>query len=91
MPAVCGACSKTTSPTETRAVIKRLLFRLIGAVVVLDVVAIGLYYATDVERLAPRTRMYVTFAWTLATLVVVLYFLRRIRAARDAARRARRP
>jgi hypothetical protein len=76
--------------TETRAVIKRLLFQLIGAVVVLDLVAIGLYQATGVERMEPRTRMYVTFAWTLATLVVVLYFLRRIRAARDEARRTRR-
>ena len=69
--------------------IKRLLLTMVGAVVVLDVVAIALYRLADVESMERRTRMYVTFGWTLATLMVVLYFLRRIRAARDEARRAR--
>jgi len=75
--------------TSTSSVIKRQLLTMVGAVVVFDVVAIGLYSLVDVESMARRTRMYVTFGWTLATLMVVLYFLRRIRAARDEARRGR--
>ena len=75
--------------SSASSAIKRLLLTMVGAVVVLDVVAIALYQLADVESMERRTRMYVTFAWTLATLMVVLYFLRRIRAARDEARRAR--
>ena len=70
--------------------IKRYLLQMVGAVIALDIVAIALYQALDVESMDRRSRMYVTFAWTFATLIVVLYFLRRIREARDSARRAQR-
>ncbi len=50
-----------------------------------DAVAIGAYYATGMARAAPETRMIFTAVWMLASLLVVLTGLTRIRRARLAA------
>jgi hypothetical protein len=75
--------------TSAAAAIRRHLFTMIGLVLVLDVVLIGIYYAADVQHASANVRRYYTFAWMIATLVIVLRGLRSIRAERDLARRAR--
>jgi hypothetical protein len=62
--------------------LRKLLLQLIAAVVILDVVVIGLYYALHIEQRPSRTQALFTGTWTVLTLVVVLVGLGRIRAAR---------
>jgi putative Mn2+ efflux pump MntP len=73
-------------PTAARkavvAEMRKLLLRLIAGVVVLDVVAIGLYYGLHVQRSTSRTQAIFAGAWTVLTLVVVLVGLGKIRVAR---------
>ena len=76
--------------SSARAAIRRHLVIMVASVVVLDAVAIAVYYLADVPHMAVRTRQYYTFGWMILTLVVVLRGLRAIRAERDAARHARR-
>lgn len=75
--------------TPLAAELKRHLMRMVLAVVALDAVAIGLYYALHVRSAAPRTQALFTGAWTLLTLVVVLTGMTKIRAARVRWRRSR--
>jgi ABC-type nitrate/sulfonate/bicarbonate transport system permease component len=51
-------------------------------VLAVDAVAIAGYFVAHVGRAAPRTRLAFTIAWMVATLVVVLVGLSRIRRAR---------
>lgn len=62
--------------------IRRQLIRLVVGVVVLDAIAIGLFYAFDIPGRPVRTQQIFTVVWTLATLAVVLPLLSRIRALR---------
>ena len=79
-----------TSPrTPLRTELTRHLFGLIGSVVVLDVVAIALYFGLHVMSATPRTQAMFAGAWIGLTLVIVLVWLGKIRAARLRARRAR--
>jgi hypothetical protein len=64
------------------AELKRLLFRLILTVTLVDVVAISLYYGLRIRSAPPRTQALFTGAWTVVTLVVVVVSLQKIRAAR---------
>ena len=75
--------------TSAAAAIRRHLFIMIGLVIALHAVGIGVYYAADVQHASPNVRRYYTFAWMIATLIIVLRGLRQIRAERDLARRAR--
>ena len=47
-----------------------------------DAIAIGAYYVAGIGRAAPGTRLAFTVVWMLATLLVVLVGLTRIRRAR---------
>ncbi len=67
--------------------LKTHLFRMIAAVVVLDAVAMGLYYWLHIRSATPRIQTLFTGAWTVVTLGVVLTGLGRIRAARVRYRR----
>ena len=69
-------------PRPVVAELRKLLLQLIAAVVVLDVAAIALYYGLGIQRTAPRTQTLFTGIWTIATLIVVLVGLGRIRTAR---------
>ncbi|HEU4629317.1 MAG TPA: hypothetical protein VFS08_06205 [Gemmatimonadaceae bacterium] len=64
------------------AQLRRLLLRMVIAVVVLDAVAIGVFYLADVGDGPPRMRTLFVGLWLAATFVVVSFFMRRIRAAR---------
>jgi hypothetical protein len=66
---------------------RRELLRLVIAVFVIDLLAIGAYVFGGVGASSPRTRIVFAAVWTLATLVVVLIGLRRLREARLAAMR----
>jgi hypothetical protein len=72
------------------AELKRNLLTMVGAIVVLDGIAIGLYYALDIKSAAPRTQAIYSGVWTAVTLAVVLTILARIRRARIIARRRAR-
>ena len=65
------------------------MLRLVIAVFVIDLLAIGAYVFGGVGAASPRTRIVFAAIWTLATLVVVLVGLRRLREARESA--VRRP
>lgn len=71
------------------AELKRYLSWMVVAVIAVDAVAIGLYYALRVRSAPPRTQALFTGAWMVLTLVVVLTGLTRIRAARVRWRRSR--
>jgi nitric oxide reductase large subunit len=51
-------------------------------VLAVDALAIGTYYVAGIGRAAPGTRLAFTVVWMLATLLVVLVGLTRIRRAR---------
>jgi hypothetical protein len=64
------------------AALRSAVMRLVVSVVVLDVVAIAVYYLADLA-LQPTSIRYPFFgAWMLLTLAVVLTGLHRIRVAR---------
>jgi hypothetical protein len=73
---------ETLLVTQRVAELRKLLLQLIAAVVLLDVVVIGLYYALHIQRTSTRTQTLFTGVWTVLTLIVVLVALGRIRAAR---------
>lgn len=58
------------------------LLRLVIGVFVIDLFAIGAYVLGGVGTASPRVRIIFAAVWTLATLVVVLVGLRRLREAR---------
>jgi hypothetical protein len=55
---------------------------LVALVLAVDAVAIGAYFVGGIGRAAPGTRLAFTVVWMLATLLVVLVGLTRIRRAR---------
>jgi hypothetical protein len=65
-----------------RAALRRRTLELVGGVVLLDALALGLYYLAGISTSAPRTRTIFTVAWTVATAVTVAVLLKRVRAAR---------
>jgi hypothetical protein len=75
----------STSKSEMR----RQLLLLVASVLALDVVAYVAREAFDVDARGRDANVWFTGAWMVATLLVVLPRLRRIRAVRDAARRER--
>jgi nitric oxide reductase large subunit len=70
---------------------RKLLLTMASLVVGLDAVAIALYYALGIARRANNVQMAFVVVWTLATLGIVLVYMKRIRRIRDAAIGRRRP
>jgi hypothetical protein len=62
--------------------LRRAVLTLVGLVLLIDGGFIGIYYAAGVGRSSPSARLGFTLLWTLATLVVVLRGLARVRAER---------
>ena len=62
--------------------LRGLVLRLVLAVVALDAVAISLFYLLDIGDTGGRARSVFLIVWTVATLVVCSYYLRRIRLHR---------
>jgi hypothetical protein len=70
---------------------RKLLLTMILLVVGLHVVAIALYYGLRIPDRPNRVQTGFVVVWTVATLGIVLVYMKRIRQLRDAAIGRRRP
>ena len=70
-----------------RAALWRAVLRLVMAVVLLDAVAMTIYYGTGIAHGPTRTRNVYLITWSVVTAVVVGVLLRRVRMVRMAGRR----
>jgi len=70
-----------------RAALRRAVLNLVGAVIVLDAVAMSIFYFAGIAHGPERTRWYFVIGWSIATAVVVMVLLRRVRKVRFANRR----
>ncbi len=71
-----------STPSSKATRMRGYLLRMVLLVAALHAVAIALYHALDIQHAEPRLRMVFVVAWTVATLVLVSAFLRRIRLLR---------
>lgn len=69
-------------PVADVNLLKRLLFTMIGLVVVLDALIIGLYYALHIADRPVKTQETFVAVWVVLTLLVVTTMMKRIRVAR---------
>ena len=83
-----------TSPTDggdasaaRRRTLRQATLHLVLGVVILDAVAMGLYYALHIATGPDRTRTIFVAIWTFATAVTVAFLLKRVRMARLVTRR----
>jgi hypothetical protein len=74
--------SLPSAPPRGRREMKRLLLKLVGAVVVLDAAVIGLYYALKIEARPIKQQQMFVAVWVVLTLIVVTTMMKRIREAR---------
>ena len=63
------------------------MLNLLIGVVILDAIAMSIFYLTGIVHGPERTRWYFVIAWSIATAVVVAVLLRKVRAVRFANRR----
>jgi hypothetical protein len=76
-------------PRPLVAQLRRQLYELIGAVIVLDGVVIAIYYGMHVPDRPFKQQEIFVGVWTVLTLLVVASGMGRIRATRTRLRRAR--
>jgi hypothetical protein len=67
-----------------RASLRRAVVQLIAGVLLLDAVAMAIYYLGGIAYSAPRTRMVFLVVWTVVTALTVAFLLKRVRAVRFA-------
>lgn len=67
---------------ERKAALRRTTLHLVLGVVLLDAVAIGIYYLTDMLHRPQQTQVVFVAVWTAATAITVAVLLRRVRLAR---------
>ena len=79
-----GAPPQSSGPPlpAFRSEARRQLFAMVLSIVVLDAVAIALYYGAGLSTASRDVRTAFTAAWTVATLAVAGLGLRRIRRER---------
>lgn len=70
---------------------RKLLMTMVLLVVGLHAVAIALYYGLAIARRPNQVQTGFIAVWTLATLGIVVVYMKRIRQIRDAAIGRRRP
>lgn len=61
---------------------RRTTLQLVLGIVLLDAVAIGIYYLADIVHRPQQTQVVFVAIWTAATAVMVAVLLRRVRLAR---------
>ena len=61
---------------------RRATLQLVLGVVLLDAVALGIYYLAGIEHAAARTQTAFVAVWTGTTAIAVAVLLRRVRQAR---------
>ena len=73
-------------PVDPRApqrnALRRAVLRLVVSVVVLDAVAMTIYYGAGLAQGAARTRNAYLIAWSVVTAILVGVMLRRVRKVR---------
>jgi hypothetical protein len=70
---------------------RKLLVTMVLLVAAVDGVAIGSYYAFELDRRPQQIQLVFTAIWILLTLAVCAVYLKRIRELRNAAMRRARP
>jgi hypothetical protein len=70
-----------------RTALRRAVLNLVIGVVVLDAIAMSIFYLTGIVHGPERTRWVFVIAWSIATAVVVAVLLRNVRKVRFANRR----
>ena len=64
---------------------RKALMTMVVLVVVLDAVVIGIYYALGIQGRSNQVQTGFVAVWVLATLAIVVVYMKRIRRIRDAA------
>jgi hypothetical protein len=64
---------------------RKLLLTMVVLVIAVHAIAIGIYFAFDVARRPNPLQTGFVIVWTVATLAIVLVYMKRIRQIRDAA------
>jgi hypothetical protein len=81
----------TVPPVDPRApqrnALRRAVLQLVMGVVLLDAVAMTVFYGAAIAPGATRTRNVFLIGWSVATAIVVLVLLRRVRRVRWEGRR----
>ena len=65
-----------------RTAMRKAVIQLVMGVVLLDVVALTIWYGAGLPHAPQRTRMVFTLVWTLVTALTVAVLLRRVRVLR---------
>jgi hypothetical protein len=82
---VTGPISSSNDPRAIRrAAVRRATLHLIIGVVVLDAVAMAIYYLGGIAHAPVNTRQIFVVVWTVATAITVAVLLKRVRTARFA-------
>jgi hypothetical protein len=68
--------------SERKSALRRTTLHLVLGIVLLDAVAIGIYYLADIVHRPQQTQVIFVAIWTAATAVTVAVLLRRVRLAR---------
>ena len=81
----------TVPPVDPRApqrnALRRAVLQLVMSVVLLDAVAMAVFYGADLAHGPTRTRNVFLIGWSVATAILVLVMLRRVRKVRWEGRR----
>jgi hypothetical protein len=67
---------------ERKAALRKAVVQLVAGVVLLDAVALAIWYGTGMAHARYQTRMTFTVGWTIATALTVAFLLRRVRVIR---------
>ncbi len=81
----------TVPPVDPRAsqreALRRAVLKLLMSVVLLDAVAMAIFYGAGIAHGPARTRNLFLIAWSVVTAIVVLILLRQVRKVRWEGRR----
>jgi hypothetical protein len=76
----------TVPPADPRAsqrnALRRAVLNLVGAVIVFHTVVASIFYLTGIAHGPERIRWLFVIAWSIATAIVVMVLLRRVRRVR---------
>jgi hypothetical protein len=67
---------------DRRAALRRAVAQLVGGILLLDAVALAIWYGAGISHARYNTRMTFTIVWTIATALTVAFLLRRVRTIR---------
>jgi len=67
---------------QRRAALRKATLQLVLGVVLLDAVALGVYYLGGIDHGTTQAKQIFTWVWLVATAITVAFLLRRVRAFR---------